>query len=159
MSINKIIKVVNSLSIGKNIRYLRKQAHLTQKQLATMIGVNEVTIRCYESEKYEPKMDNIYKLVTALNCNINEILDHPFPTPTFSLEELEDLGNGARIVSYAPQSIKEALKKENFLSMEERLNSAYLQLNKQGKQKAVEQVEMLTKIPEYRKEQEKPPEE
>ena len=39
------------MSIGENIRYLRKQAKLTQKQLAQMVGVNEVTIRSYERGK------------------------------------------------------------------------------------------------------------
>ena len=66
------------MSIGKNIRYLRKKAGLTQKQLAGKVGVNEVTIRSYEAEKYEPKTETLYKLVRALDCNVNEILDKPF---------------------------------------------------------------------------------
>lgn len=66
------------MSIGENIRCLRKKAGLTQKQLANIVGVNEVTIRSYEAGKYEPKTETLYKLVTALKCNIHEILDKPF---------------------------------------------------------------------------------
>lgn len=40
------------MSIGENIRNLRKKAGLTQRKLAEKVGVNEVTIRSYEAEKY-----------------------------------------------------------------------------------------------------------
>ncbi len=82
------------MSIGENIRYLRKRAKLTQKKLADMTGVNEVTIRSYESGKYEPKTETIYKLVRALGCNINEILEIPFdllPRTTIEINNIDEL--------------------------------------------------------------------
>ena len=79
------------MSIGENIRYLRKQAKLTQKQLAQMVGVNEVTIRSYERGKYEPKTDVLYRLVKVLDCNINELLDKPIIPPDFLMDNFEKL--------------------------------------------------------------------
>lgn len=112
------------MSIGENIRYLRKQAGLTQKKLAESVGVNEVTIRSYEAGKYEPKTEVLYKLCKVLNCNINEILDKPF--------ELYDYVE----ITYEDLKLKI-------------LRNAFNQLNEKGQDKAVEQVKLLTKIPEY----------
>ena len=44
------------MSIGENIKNIRMQKGLTQKQLAEKSGVAEITIRQYESDKREPKI-------------------------------------------------------------------------------------------------------
>ena len=63
------------MSIGESIRNLRKKAGFTQKQLAAKVGVNEVTIRSYEAEKYNPKMNTLTKLCVALDCKITDLID------------------------------------------------------------------------------------
>lgn len=63
------------MSIGECIRNLRKKAGFTQKQLAEKVGVNEVTIRSYEAEKYNPKMNTLAKLCVALDCKITDLID------------------------------------------------------------------------------------
>lgn len=63
------------MSIGENIRNLRKKSGFTQKQLAEKVGVNEVTIRSYEAEKYNPKMNTLTKLCAALDCKITDLID------------------------------------------------------------------------------------
>lgn len=65
------------MSVAENIKYLRKQKKMTQKQLANKSGLAVITIQQYEAGKYEPKNDSLYKLRKALDCNINEILDKP----------------------------------------------------------------------------------
>lgn len=91
---------VITMSIGKNIRYFRKKAGLTQKQLAEKVGVNEVTIRSYEAGRYEPKTETLYKLVRALDCNIHEILDKPF-------DLLDDIFISVDNLDKLPQKIEE----------------------------------------------------
>lgn len=66
------------MGIAENIKFLRKKAGLTQKQLADKTNLSIATIQGYEQGKYEPKTDTLYKLRKALDCNINEILDKPF---------------------------------------------------------------------------------
>lgn len=61
------------MSIGENIKYYRKKKGLTQKQLAQMTGLAEITIRQYEAGKYEPKTENLYKIRKALDVNINQL--------------------------------------------------------------------------------------
>ena len=64
-------------TMGKRIKYYRKQQGLTQKQLAEKIGVNEVTIRSYEAEKYQPKYDTFCKLCESLFVFPYDLKDVP----------------------------------------------------------------------------------
>lgn len=66
------------MGIAENIKFLRKKAGLTQKQLADKTNLSIATIQGYEQGKYAPKTDALYKLRKALNCNINELLEKPF---------------------------------------------------------------------------------
>ena len=64
-------------TIGKNIKNFRKQKKLTQKKLAELTGLNEVTIRSYEADKYRPKYDNLKKLARALGVQTHQLAyDH-----------------------------------------------------------------------------------
>ena len=55
------------ISFGEQIKKYRKKRNLTQKKLAELTGLNEVTIRCYELGKYQPKRDNMLKICKALD--------------------------------------------------------------------------------------------
>lgn len=61
------------MSIGEQIKKLRKQQHMTQKQLANESGIAEITIRQYEAGKYNPKLEALKKLAVALNCDVSDI--------------------------------------------------------------------------------------
>ena len=63
------------MSIAGNIKYLRKQNHLTQKQLAERAGLAVITIQQYEAGKFNPKPDAVMKLCVGLNCKITDIID------------------------------------------------------------------------------------
>lgn len=133
------------MSIAENIKYLRKQKKMTQRELAEKSGLAIITIQGYESGKYEPKMESIYKLRKALDCNIYEILDKP--------DELRDhidiIINNLDDLDYLPEKLQEL--KENLLHDEtEKLIELFQLLNNNGKKKAIEQVELLTKIPAYK---------
>lgn len=64
-----------NMAIGEQIKKLRKQQHMTQKQLAKESGIAEITIRQYEAGKYNPKPDAVMKLCVGLNCKITDIID------------------------------------------------------------------------------------
>ncbi|MCI9093144.1 MAG: helix-turn-helix transcriptional regulator [Coprobacillus sp.] len=62
------------MSVGENIRKIRKEKGLTQKQLSELSGVHEVQIRRYETNKsIMPKVETISKLAKAL-CVTTAIL-------------------------------------------------------------------------------------
>lgn len=57
-------------TIGKNIRRLRKEKGLTQKQLGELCGIDEANIRRYELEKANPKKETLEKIAKALNVSV-----------------------------------------------------------------------------------------
>lgn len=54
------------MNIGEQIKYLRKRRHITQEQLAQVTGIHPVTIRKYETNKLQPKKEQINKIASAL---------------------------------------------------------------------------------------------
>ena len=65
------------MSIGENIRKLRKKQGLTQKELGELCSppINEANIRKYELGRQIPKIGTINRIANALNVNIDDIID------------------------------------------------------------------------------------
>lgn len=66
------------MNIGTKIKEFRKQAGLTQQQLAERIGKKEVTIRKYENSSREPRLSVIQEICDALNIPIEEFGEELF---------------------------------------------------------------------------------
>lgn len=150
----------NDFNIGKKIRLLRKLNGLTQKQLAERSGIAEITIRQYEAEKYNPKPAAIMKLCAGLDCKPTDLIDEKaskdhttaFDT-TAILKAIEKADPG-----FSNTVIIDSLLKNNELSNVfpsypkfKELFELFELLNDSGKEKAVEQIKLLTKIPEFQK--------
>lgn len=52
-----------------NLKYLRKKFKLTQKELATILGVTQAKVSDLENNKLEMKVSELGKLIKALNLN------------------------------------------------------------------------------------------
>ena len=64
----------DKISVGKNIKRFRRQKHMTQKQLAEAIGVeNEQHISNIETGKKAASLYNYINIANALNVGMNEI--------------------------------------------------------------------------------------
>lgn len=61
------------MSTGKNIKRIRKEKKITQKELAEKSGVSEISIRQYENEKRNPKIETLDKIASALDVFIADI--------------------------------------------------------------------------------------
>lgn len=134
------------MSIADNIKFLRKQKNLTQKQLAEKSGLAVITIQQYEAGKYEPKQNSLYKLRKALDCNIYEILNKPFELLDISIPDFEELEE------LMPDNIK--ISNKSLELFEHKLLDNYRLLNEEGKKEANKRVEELTEIPRYTKKEE-----
>lgn len=135
------------MAIGENIKHFRKQAGLTQKELAKKIGCAEITIRQYETGKREPRQDQQFLICEALGIppialitgELDERNNHSFLSGAYDLlDALEETGG----------NIEEA---KEIAMLKIKLEHNFLLLNSLGKNKAVEQIELLTRIPEYQK--------
>lgn len=118
------------MSVGAKIKKERQVKRMTQKELATSAGIAEISVRQYESEKRQPKIDQLQKIANALQINIIDILD-----------DSTLLQNSNEILNSMLENMGE--------SKSDTLNEYFEVLNEEGKDKAIEQVELLTKIPEY----------
>ena len=59
---------------GNRIRDLRKENGLTQKQLADALQVDFRTVSFWETERFEPNIDQIIKLCNYFNVSADYII-------------------------------------------------------------------------------------
>lgn len=65
------------MDIGKIIKELRKEAGLSQTQLAKMVGYSQSVITKWENGESEPNVKAIVKLAKALACSCDYLLGEP----------------------------------------------------------------------------------
>ena len=58
----------------EKLREIRKARGMTQGRLATVTGINRVTIARYETEKISPTLKNAEKIAEALGVTVNELI-------------------------------------------------------------------------------------
>lgn len=63
------------MNLGENIKKYRKQKGLTQKELASKVGVTASTITKYEKGDLQPNLDTIKEIAKALDISYVEIID------------------------------------------------------------------------------------
>lgn len=68
------------MSIGQNIRALRKQRGLTQAQLGALCGVSGASIGSYEKGATLPKRRVVDKIAAALGVSAGRLLEAPAPS-------------------------------------------------------------------------------
>lgn len=128
----------NKETTGEKIKRIRISKKLTQKELAKKCDMYESQIRKYELGKANPKIATLQKIAAALEVPVNTIRsdrDLEFDTLYQALNAWIDSSNKQ-------------------IEMEQTLVNTYRKLNESGQKKALNQVEMLSKIPEYRKDNE-----
>lgn len=62
------------MKLGEKIKELRKNAKMTQKELASRIDITSSTVAKYELGLVEPTLDTIFKISTALNISALELI-------------------------------------------------------------------------------------
>ena len=121
------------MNLAENIKTYRKKAGLTQKELAEKTKLSIATIQVYEQEKYLPKAENLRKIAKALGVFDYQI--DPSMIKTFN--------SGVEFEKEWGRLIDETQEKEMLQLMGI--------LNNPGKEEAIRQVKLLTKVPEYQK--------
>lgn len=158
------------MDIGLRIKNARKNAGLTQKSLAEKSGLAEITIRQYETNKREPRNEQIRKIAHALGLTEEELLGlDRFTNDALEYLKREKEKYQKKIESDQISDLEKKLYETEITNIsfwesdfQNQLNRSskelldlYNRLNFQGQDKALEQIELLTKIPEYQKENNK----
>lgn len=65
------------MTVGGNIKRIRKEKGLTQRKLGELCGINEVQIRRYElgGKNANPKLETLSKIAQALEVDITDLMD------------------------------------------------------------------------------------
>lgn len=66
---------MNNTTIGENIRRLRKEANITQKELADKLEISVSNVTKYEKGQLEPNLAILKKICEIFNISANELLN------------------------------------------------------------------------------------
>ncbi len=133
----------DEISYGSDIKAARVKAGLTQKELAQKAGLAEITIRQYETNKREPRTENLKKIASALNIPVSELLG------SFVLTKMDKLLEDMRTAGLCQLEPKEDY--DIVCIDEDYIISLVKQLNDDGLGRICYHLEDLIKIPKYRK--------
>lgn len=61
-------------AIGETIKQCRKAKHLTQKELASVLGTSASTVGMYEQNRREPDIATLIQLATFFTISVDELL-------------------------------------------------------------------------------------
>ena len=70
----------SELLIGSRLRWIRKNAGLSQRALAELAGVSSVTVSLIEQDKHAPSVVTLHRLLSAISVPLSEFFDLPDTT-------------------------------------------------------------------------------
>ena len=121
------------MSIGEEIKKIRKEAGLSQKELGERLKVSQAMIAQYENGKRTPKIETLIKIAEALNCEVSDIDENIIvnsytikfePTP----EDIERYKKDAE----ARELIGKQSSAENSTAEDQQKKSDYIQRTKES---------------------------
>ena len=164
------------MTIGERIKSARKQAGMTQQELAERLETSYVGISLWESGKRKPKPESLKRIAQVLNIPIaffaeagnmseQEVLDFvswAWPRADYQLtaqqhsegtqEEVERWERVCSELRKIHDEIVESHKEYRKSSeLTEELSKAFSSLNTKGQKRAIEWIRELAKIPEYQR--------
>ena len=105
------------MAFAERLKELRKQAHLTQVELAKKLGIGQSSYADWERGKKKPTQENLVKIAQVLNVSIDYLVGN-------SEEKSDELDNIALLFRMTSKGLtekeKEIFKKELIEFMEKR---------------------------------------
>lgn len=148
------------MTVGEQIRNIRKAKGWTQKRLGEACGIAEPTIRRYELGKLNPKIETLQKIAKALDVSTFELEDNLMDKVNKYLLENYSSVKGKispiymiDLMDKLSQPTQENSQTSTNETDRNRMLSAFDIMNEKGQKKAADNVEDLSKVPEYQKEE------
>lgn len=105
------------MAFAERLKELRKQAHLTQVELAKRLGIGQSSYADWERDKKKPTQENLVKIAQILNVSIDYLVGN-------SEEKSDELDNIELLFRMNSRGLtdeeKEIFKKELIEFMEKR---------------------------------------
>jgi transcriptional regulator with XRE-family HTH domain len=158
------------MTIGERIKAVRKQAGMTQQELADRLGISYVGISNWESGKRKPKQETLERIAAVLDVplgvltnthymgemELSEFVNRAWPRADNHLKEARQEGDPEEIERWERMcaellKIKDEIVREHnrLPEHEEVLLETFRRLNPKGQQKILDLVSDYAKIPEY----------
>jgi transcriptional regulator with XRE-family HTH domain len=83
-------------TVNKNLKFLRVQQGMTQKQLAEKLGLKQAAIGAYEEERATPPLSSLLDIIKIFNVNLDDLVKHDLSK--LSDKERKSIGSGKREV-------------------------------------------------------------
>lgn len=128
MGINEIIK------IGDRLRLIRKKHGISQKKMSEILCIPYSTYSNYENNNREPSKEVLEKIALLFDVSVMDLINF---SDRYNLP-----GKNSAVYAFGSEEHQIAID----------INSDLEQLNLDGKREARKQVNLISKIPEYRKE-------
>lgn len=131
------------MTFGEKLRKLRTDRKISQQDLAQKAGLSQTAIYYWEKGERKPKIEQLRKIATVLGVHISDLVDD---WNNFSYEEITNDWEQNKEPFEELSTLVIKGHKDTISDLLDLMNDA-------GQDKAIEQVELLTKIQEYRKEE------
>ncbi len=82
--------------VNKNLKFLRVQQGMTQKQLAEKLGLKQAAIGAYEEERATPPLASLLDIMKIFNVNLDDLVKHDLSR--ISEKERKSMSTGKREV-------------------------------------------------------------
>lgn len=132
------------MSVGQNIKNAREQIGLSQRALAEKLNITQAAVSQFENGKNPPKIDTLIKISTALNVDINSLLED---TDSPILRAMKE-SDSALYEDYKKHLLSHSVELEN---IDVELINNFHKLNEAGQRRLLEYLSELIKIREYTK--------
>lgn len=134
------------MTVHENIRRIRIEKGLTQKQVAEACGTVDATIRAYELGKANPKPATVAKIARALGVSAAEL---------YGMEESEQISSmfNSDIVSaiYQSQLLENGGVIDEDTMNKRHLLAAFDMLNSEGQKEAIRRTEEMASVPKFKR--------
>lgn len=146
------------MTIGERIKKARKDKEMTLQQVADIMDCSPQMISQYESNKRKPKLTTIRRIATALDVTTSELIGSEGTEALALLTKAKELDIQIinKLQRLSPEAAADAIITSLIMRGNSEKENELLELmgllNEPGQEKAIEQLELLTKIPEYQKE-------
>ena len=134
------------MALGDKLKQILIERNITVKDFATQIGVPPTTLYSFIKRDSETgKLDLLVRICIGLNMNIEDFIGlETFDTPS-------DFEKRWKEITQQCNNSSESITIIHKTSRENQLLDHFKKLNQAGEAKAVEEIELLTKIPDYQK--------
>lgn len=109
-------------TVNKNLKFLRTQKGLTQKQLAEKLGLKQAAIGAYEEERATPPLASLLDIVKIFNVNLDALVNQDLSKVSDTAKKSVSFGKGKEVLAITVDSNN----KENVELVSQKASAGYL---------------------------------